>query len=431
MRNRKPLNSSNFVYKQTLSNGLKVLVHEMPWAQSVTSRLLISNGPLYENKTLQGISHYLEHVIVSGSKKYPSRKDLDLAIQRYGGVQRAFTDKEYVVYQTKIPFQYYDFSLEFLREMVFNPLISDETIKREKGTIISELKKKLDSPDNYKWNLLDNFVWKNHPVAYETLGTLNTIDSITKAEISRWFKKFYIPNNCILVISGNVTLEEALNSVKNNFGNLKSKINKYNTKSEPTFIKSKPRVFIKNKKLKETHIMLAFSLGNKGRSSPDYYKILLLTSMISKVIFYKFVYNMGISYMAYARTRFVKNTGYIYINAGVHPNKLGLSINTITKTLKGLRITKKSISEAKEYLKGVLTLDIADTNDYASLIATTEFYTNNPLSPQQIREKIELISFKEINEIKDEIITNDNSALVLLGSVGKGREEEFDKKLKF
>ena len=92
---KKANENSKFVYREVLSNGLCVLVHEMPYAQSVCARLLVAGGPRYENKHNVGAAHYLEHMLFEGSRKYPTTRQLRGVIESKGGDFDAYTVKEY------------------------------------------------------------------------------------------------------------------------------------------------------------------------------------------------------------------------------------------------------------------------------------------------------------------------------------------------
>src|SRR4030067_2780393 len=113
----------------------------MPWAQSVSARLLVKAGPRFEDEITIGIAHYLEHMLFEGSLKYPTRRELDRAVGSKGGDHSAYTDKEYVMYQAKLPTESADFASEFVRELVFNPVMAEEAVEREKGGISADLRR--------------------------------------------------------------------------------------------------------------------------------------------------------------------------------------------------------------------------------------------------------------------------------------------------
>ncbi len=425
------MNSRKFVYKEILPNDLRLLVHEMPWAQSVSARLLVSAGPRWEDDRTTGTAHYLEHMVFEGSRKYPSRRELDRAIENLGGNQNAYTDKEYVMYQAKVPVEHTAFATEFVREFVFNPLMSDKAVAREKGIISAELKRSNDDPNNHSWQLLRQFVWQGHTLGHNTLGTFESIEAITKADLINYHNKFYRPDNSILVIAGNIDQRSAIDLAMKDFGDLKPHPEYGFSVDAPRFVKHNSRVFIENKKLEETHILLAFSTEGRGKSSPQFPEIQVLSKIMRKVIFHKFVYDLGVSYSAFSYPWLVSDNGSLVVGAGVHPERTEEAVRVMVKEINNLQITPKSVREAKEALKGELTLDIADTDDYAHFIGEQELYTRNIKSPEQIRQELDSVTPDSLKELKKNIVSNSTLALILLGPIDENKASEFDSLLEF
>lgn len=418
-------NQNSFVYKKKLPNGLKVLVHEMPWAQSVSIRLLISAGPRWEDSKTNGIAHFLEHMLLEGSQKYPSARELGKTISNLGGTYSAYTNKEYVMYQIKVPTKYASSATEIIREFVFNPIMDKAAVLKEKGIIKSELKRSNDDPNSHSWDLIREFAWKGHILGEKTLGTFNSIKRINRNDLVKYHQNFYCSNNAILVIAGNIDKEKALKLVSENFGDLKPQLKLKLTNTLPKFNKEKSKIFIENKKLEETHFFIVFSTKGKGENSQELPKIQILSQLLGREIFYKLVYGLGISYSAFSYPYLVLNDGLLVVGAGVHPEKTEEAINIMIDEISNLKITKESFFEAKESLKGNLTLDIADTDEYAHFIGEQELYTGKIKSPEEIRSIIDGITLESINKLRKTIITNKNSALIVLGPISKNKLKKF------
>lgn len=419
-----------FARKETLSNGLRVLTYEMPWAHSVTARLHISAGSRWDDEDQGGIAHYLEHMIYEGSQKYPSRRDLDKAIEGMGGENDGSTYKEDVKYQAKVPKEHAAFATEFLREMVFNPLFADEAVAREKGVIVQELKRNNDDQQNNAIELLGRFAWAGHPLASHTLGTFKSIKAITKGDLIKFHQEFYRPNNSILVMTGALSHGEMLALARNNFGDLEANPELRLDRKPPVFASRKSRVSIENKNFEEAQILLGFSTEGRGEDGPDTKKLEILANLISLNIFHKLIYDLGISYSASAYPWLFSDGGIIVVNAGVSPKDAGKAVDVIVSEINNLAITPQLISESKEGLKSSLTLHLADTDDYANFIGEQEFYRGHVHSPREIRRQIDSVGQKEIEVLKSEIISRRNSVLVISGPVNTSQVGVFEAKLK-
>lgn len=426
---------SEFVHKERLSNGLRVLVHEMPWAQSVSARLLIQAGPRYEEesggKTTVGCAHFLEHMFLEGCHLYPSRRDLDRAVEGKGGDHSAYTTKEYVMFQAKLPTEYSSFATSFIKELVFDPLMLEEAVIREKGIITAELRRSTDNPSEHRWYLLRNFVWKGHPLGHNTLGTFDSIQAISIDDLISYHNLFYRPDNAILIIAGNTTKAQALNMATKDFGDLQANSQLGIEVPAPIFAELNPRVFIENKNLQAIHALLAFSTEGHGENSPQLLEIKVLAKMLRNSIFHKFVYDLGISYSAGCWPWLVSDNGSIVIAVGVDPDRIDEAIDTMVNEVNNLEVTDVSVNEAKETLKGEITLNLADTDDYANFIGEQELYTGKVKSPDQIRTSIDQVTSTAIDCLRERIITTRTSALVLLGPISEDKIGSFEEKLQF
>ncbi len=424
-----------FLYQETLSNGLRILVHEMPWAQSVSARLLVRAGPRYEeifgDKTTIGYAHFLEHMCFQGSKLYSTRREIDRAVESQGGEHDAATGKEYSMFQAKLPSEHADFATKFLRELAFNPSMSEEAVIREKGIMTRELRRDIDNPIQHRWNLLREFVWQNYPLGYSPSDVFNSIQSITRDDLMAYHQRFYRPDNAILVIAGNMTGSKALAIASRDFGDLIANPQLRIEVPALTFAELHPKVFIENRDLQETHTLLAFSTEGRGESHPQLSEVQVLATMLSYNIFHKFVYDLGIAYSTGCWPWLVSDNGAIVIAAGVDPEKIEEAIAAMVSEVTNLQVTNERVTEAKETLKRELTLSLADTNDYADFIGKQEFYGKTVKSPEQLKARINSITPAAIDDLRTELLVQRTAALVLLGPVLEDQAEIFEEKLQF
>ncbi|MBU2258624.1 MAG: insulinase family protein, partial [Candidatus Omnitrophica bacterium] len=120
------------MYKKTiLKNGLRIITSPMPKMQSVALGVWIKIGGRYETYQNKGISHYLEHLLFKGSRKYSCRR-IKESIEGVGGTLNGFTSEEATCYLVKLPCRYLNLGLSVLSDMVINPKLSQEDIDKER-----------------------------------------------------------------------------------------------------------------------------------------------------------------------------------------------------------------------------------------------------------------------------------------------------------
>lgn len=418
-----------FAHKEILPNGLRVLVHEMPWAQSVSARLLVKAGPRYEDEMTIGSAHYLEHMFFEGSQRYPTRRDLDRVVESRGGNHSAYTDKEYVMYQAKMPTDSSDFATEFVSELVFNPTMTEEAVEREKGIISAELRKSIDTPSQHKWHLLREHVWKGQSLGYNTLGTFASIESISRQDLIDYHQKFYTPNNSILIIAGNITIFKAIDAAYRDFGSRIASRNDAPYVPTPTQSIDK-QVLIEERDIKQAHLLLAFATDYFGEASPELPQIQVLSKLLAKDIFHKFVYDLGFSYSASCYPWLVSDSGNIVITVEVAPEKTEEAVTKMVQEIKELNIDGASVQEAKAGIISDTLLNLADTDVYANFIGEQELYTGHVKTPEQVKMEIQNVSVEDVQRAKEMFLTRQNSAMVILGPVAQDNAEKIENMLK-
>ena len=137
-------------YKEyILSNKIKVLYFNFPFMKSTEVSMFLKGGSLFESESQVGLSHFLEHILFTGTKKFPHRMDLSEAIKQTGGSINGHTSKELWHYPIKVTDGYIPLAFEALSEMLRNPLLKKEDVEKEKNIIKEELQRIVDKPSDY------------------------------------------------------------------------------------------------------------------------------------------------------------------------------------------------------------------------------------------------------------------------------------------
>src|SRR3990167_1093252 len=149
--------------KETLKNGLTLLTVPIPSAQSVLVDIFVKVGSRSEDKRINGISHFLEHLFFKGSRLYPTAQKLSHALDAIGAEYNANTGKEHTQYYIKAAKKHLKFIFEVLIDMLQHPIFAAEEIEREKGVIIEEINMYEDTPMRHVEDVLEEVMWPRHP----------------------------------------------------------------------------------------------------------------------------------------------------------------------------------------------------------------------------------------------------------------------------
>lgn len=204
---------------ETLPNGLRVYLLPIATSPVVTTMVAYKVGASDEDKDQTGLSHYLEHLLFKGTDKLKPG-DVDRATQRNGGSNNAYTNEDMTVYHFDFAADRWKIALEIEADRMRNTRVdSKHEFEQEKGAVISELKGGEDRPWELEYKAILTLLYpKAHPYSHPVIGEESHVRNATAETITRYYDKWYHPNNASLIIVGGFDPDDAMTSVKALFG---------------------------------------------------------------------------------------------------------------------------------------------------------------------------------------------------------------------
>jgi zinc protease len=195
---------------QTLANGMKVIVQEDHAIPNVAMYFFYKVGSRNEHVGATGVSHFFEHMMFNGAKKY-GPKEFDRNMEKNGGSNNAYTSNDVTVYTDWFPTSalelMFDMEADRIRDLAFDP----KMIESERGVVYSERR---TSVDNNNAGLLDELAeataFEAHPYHWPVLGWPSDIESWTMEDLKSHWSMGYAPNNCVMVIVGDVNFDQVM-----------------------------------------------------------------------------------------------------------------------------------------------------------------------------------------------------------------------------
>jgi len=198
-----------------LKNGLKVILMRIPTLSSVTLAIAIRSGPHFECKEVNGVSHFLEHIIFRGSKKRKSKAMLYEPIESCGARMGGSTKRECTIFYVQGIDSFLQTFMDVLFDAIFNPLFLD--IDTEKKVILKEMDTYSGVPMRLGFQKLCSFFYPNHPFSLPVLGTKESVYRMHSSTLMSWHRKFYRNLSSIAIaISGNFSTKSVLSWIKAN-----------------------------------------------------------------------------------------------------------------------------------------------------------------------------------------------------------------------
>ncbi len=403
---------------EKLSNGLTVVVSEMPSRDSVAVGIWVKVGARYEPRNLSGIAHFTEHLLFKGTKNRSARK-LKESIEGLGGVFNAFTGEESTCYFVKILKEHFSLTLDILSDMIKNSLFRVQDIERERTVILEEIKMYQDQPAQMVQERMNQLLWPNQSLGRFIAGTHETVSAIKRSDFLEFSRKFYHPRNILVSVCGDVLSDGVLEEVKGHFPDgTNGKLSHF---SKADSRQHKPRFDFFEKDTEQTHVVMGFH--GPARTSHDKFKFGLLNVILggnmSSRLFEEVREKRGLSYEIKSSLYFFQDTGAFTISEGVERKKLPLSIEVILKELR--KIHKKPVGEqelkrAKDYYLGQLYLALEDTLDQMLWLGEKTMYLGRVPLRTEIQSEIEKVTAHDIQEIANKYLRTENLNLAIVGS---------------
>ena len=389
----------------------------MPHVRSVSIGVWLARGSRHEPQEQSGIAHFVEHMLFKGTGTR-SAEDIAQAIDSVGGQMDAFTAKEYASYYIKVLDEHLPFAVEVLSDIVMNPAFSAEDIEREKKVVLEEIKMVEDTPDDLVHELFTEHFWAEHPLGRPILGTKDTVESLSREGLRRYFTGVYTAPNLIVAAVGNIDHAHVRDIVARAFDALP-------TTSEP-IRELPPKVFphtlVRNKELEQTHVCLGtagYRQDHENRYSSYVLNTVLGGSMSSR-LFQNVREKRGLAYAVFSGLSAYRDAGSMTIYAGCANDTVSELIDVVVAELRRMRdepMPQAELQRAKDHLKGSLMLNLESTSSRMSHLARQEIYFDRQFGLDETLEGVEKVSSDDIQRVARELFTDNAIAATVLGAV--------------
>ncbi|RKX25178.1 MAG: hypothetical protein DRP47_10195, partial [Candidatus Zixiibacteriota bacterium] len=206
-----------------LDNGMQVILRETHAAPMISSLIFVKSGSKYEARYENGITHFLEHLLFNGTANL-TREELDASISDLGGYLNAFTRNELTAFFVLLPKQYIDYGMAVQADMLFNSIIPEDELAKERKVVIEEIHRSDDSPDAAAEAFFTAKAYAGTSYDRPVLGYAPFVENIPRAAIIDYWKKHYIPSNMTLLIIGDFETSSMKKTIQSIFGSFENPV---------------------------------------------------------------------------------------------------------------------------------------------------------------------------------------------------------------
>lgn len=407
--------------KIVLNNGLRLLVTEMPSLESVTVTIWVRVGSRYETPEIAGISHFLEHMVFKGGKKYTSAKAVSEAVDALGGEFNAGTSKEWTNFYIKARAGSLSKAMDILADMTTTPKLAKDDIERERGVIIEEMNMYEDTPMYRIGDIFDHVMYPGTKIGLDIIGNKETIGKISQQNFIDFRNTYYDPTNIVVTVAGGIKADDVVTLANSYFSHLtphKGKIG-----HEAFSSKEGKRVKLVSKKNEQAHLIVGFPTFEYGKEQ-DRHVLEVLTTVLgegmSSRLFTEVREKRGLAYSVRTSADFFIDTGSIGTYAGVDPKKAEEALTVILTETYALAhktnpISDEELVKAKEYIKGHLALSLENTKSVNNFFGYDELLLGKTTTPEAEYKAIDAVTKEQIYDLAATLFVPEKARLAIIG----------------
>jgi predicted Zn-dependent peptidase len=404
--------------KHVLPNGLTVVAVPSQDAESVVVDIFIKTGSRSESPKEAGISHFLEHFLFKGTKKYPTALAINEIVDGIGGDMNAFTSKESTQYYIKAHSKYLPLIFDILSDMVQAPLFDPAELEKEKGVIVEEMGMYKDSPQAVADNALDALMWPKDAIGRDIIGSKETVTSFTPAVFRSYMARHYQPGNMLIGVSGKFTEAELKKLLAKHWKQVPKRKGGGFAKAKDR--QASPRVRVVHKEGEQSHVVLGFKSfpNNDERNIALTTLSTVLGGGMSSRLWEEVREKRGLAYYVRCAPGTFQDTGQFFVAAGVQPGKVEEVVKVILSELARVAsapVEAKELQKAKEYMKGKTTLALEDNQVRLDWYLEQVAFKKRVLTPQEAFARIDAVTAAQVQRVAEEIFVSKQLSLVVVG----------------
>ena len=361
--------------KVVLKNGLSVILFERRDMPLVNIGTYVRTGYLNEPDENRGISHVMEHMFFKGTTKRDVGQ-IAKETKRLGGYLNARTFYDYTYYYTVLPAESFKAGLEIQADALQDPALLERELHREIPVILQEARRKLDSPAAFSLEKLYGLAFEVSPLGRWRIGDESTLLSLSRKEIVNFYKKWYVPSNITLVITGNLDRRAVLDEVVKRYANM-APGNRVNLTLATEPRQARLRYQELRGDISESLLQIGFAAP--AAFTRDWYACKVLeaaltsgrTAILSRVLReeLRLVSSVSSTFLD------LKNQGYLALTLTVDPRKIDRTEASVFAQLEKIRsgsLGEEDVERAKTLLERDFYLDQEKLDDVAFQLAHSE-----------------------------------------------------------
>lgn len=402
----------------TFDSGLRLVTVPMQGTKTVTVFVLVGTGSKYETKNINGISHFLEHMMFKGTTKRPGYLDISRELESIGASFNAFTSKEYTGYYAKASSSKTDVIMDVIFDIFLNSTMNEEAIQTERHVVVEEIAMYNDEPQHIAGKNFERLLYGDQPAGWDVAGEKETILGLRREQFVEYFKTHYVAGNTVVAVAGDIHAAEIQKKVGEYFQHIRT---------APKFEKLKviesqavPALDVFYKETDQAHLILGFRSHDMFDDRRYATEILgdVLGGGLSSRLFDEIRQKRGLAYYVSAGQDSYTDSGYFGVSAGVNTGKISEAISAMLVELKKVAeqgITQQELTQAQNKAEGRTAMALEKSDFIANTSAASLLFRNTLLTPEEELAKIKAVTLEDVASVARDIFQESKLNLAVVG----------------
>ena len=400
-----------------LKNGLRVVTVERPQTETVSLGIWVNTGNAYETADVNGISHFVEHMVFKGTAK---RNSLQISedIENVGGHTNAYTSREFTVFYAKMLKNDTELALDVLSDFVMAPTFDAAEMVKEKEVVVQEIKQTNDDPSDIVFDYFNETAFADQPIGRSILGTADLVRSFDAEKLRKYMQSNYAAENIVVAAAGNLKHDDFVKMVDKRMGGLRAKTSY--TKAPQIYTGGE---FIKTRDIEQAQVLLGFNGVDYHHEL--YYPIAIMSNILgggmSSRLYQEIREKRGLVYTVYSFANSHTESGLFGVYAGLNQEEIKNYMPVVADEIKKIvneQVSDKELNRVKVQFKANILMALESSSSTAEVIARHQLCHNRNIPMEEIVEKIEKVNKDDILKAAQFIFAG-KPTYTLLGNLEK------------
>lgn len=400
----------------TLANGMRVASDPMDSVETASVGVWVEAGSRFERAPINGISHFLEHMVFKGTRNRDARAIAE-EIEAVGGHLNAHTSREYTAFYAKVLKENLPLATEIIADLLQNATLDDEELSRERTVVIQEIMQANDTPDDIIFDRFQETAFPGQALGRSVLGSPERIGAMTRDVLLGYMRDHYGAPRMILAAAGRVDHDELLALAESAFADLPAAVT---SEREPAEYRGGE--WREERDLEQVHLVLGFP--GLGFRHPDFHAMSVLSTILgggmSSRLFQEAREKRGLVYSIYTFPAAYTDTGLFGVYAGTGEQEAEELVPLVCNELASVArdITIEELARARAQLRSGLLMSLESTSSRCEQLARQVMVFDRPIPVAETVAKIEAVDIAAVCQTAERLIAS-APTMAVIGPISK------------